>query len=972
MGRDRTRTLSYRCAFGSVRLSTKGFQVLRKLLLVAAAAALLGAVTAAAIPPSPPTIIRGASVIDGTGAPARTADVRIAAGRVTDVGRFATRPGDRVVEARGLVLAPGFIDSHSHHDRGLAEHLDALAAVSQGVTTIVVGQDGESALPLRRFFAGLVAQPAAVNVASYVGHGTLRGKVMGDDFRRAATDAEVARMRDLLREEMDAGALGLSTGLEYDPGIFSAPDEVLALAKSIAPLGGRYISHIRSEDREFWPAIDELLRIGREARIPVEVSHMKLAMRGLWGQGERLIAKLDGARREGIEVTADVYPYTMWSSTLTVLYPKRNFADRAETEFILKEVAAPEDLVIGDFALDPSYVGKNVGEIAALRGTDAATTLMALIAESQAKGADESVIARGMDERDVERLYRWPYASVSSDGSLAGAHPRGFGSFTRVLGRYVRERKVLGLEEAIRRMTSLPASSLGLPRGTIEPGAVADLVLLDAATVGDRATLAEPHALSVGVRSVWVGGEVVYADGRATGATPGRVLRRADPRETRALAIDRFVRAEMERQEIPGLAIGIVDKGVVTARGYGYANVEHMVPVTEETIFQSGSLGKMFTATAVMLLVEDGKIALADPITRYFPDAPASWGSITVRHLLTHTSGIPDYTTDAFDYRKDYTEDELARLAYAMPSEFPAGSRWSYSNTGYALLGFVVRKASGQFYGDVLAERVFQPLGMTATRVISEADIVANRAAGYQLVDGTLKNQDWVAPKLNTTADGSLYFSLKDLLAWDAAVKRRAILKPGSWEQILTPVRLGSGKTYPYGFGWFLDERGGHPLHQHGGSWQGFKTQLSRFLGDDLSVIVLANLAEADPARIADGIAARIDPRLEVPVPMPIPDHEPQAMAKLHRILDALAAGTLTSADFAYVRAGFFPETARYYRKELERLGRPSKTVLVERREVGDDRVYLYEVTFGEGVYHARVGLAPDDRVSQFSLRARP
>jgi N-acyl-D-amino-acid deacylase len=942
------------------------------LQLLLFAAALLGPGPATAIPSSTPTVIRGASVIDGTDAPARIADVRIVAGRVTEVGTVAARPGDRLVEARGLVLAPGFIDSHSHHDRGLVKHLDALAAVSQGITTIVVGQDGESALPLRAFFAGLEARPAAVNVASYVGHGTLRGKVMGDDYRRAATDAEVARMRALLREEMGAGALGLSTGLEYDPGIFSAPEEVLTLAKSIAPLGGRYISHIRSEDRDFWPAIDELLRIGREARIPVEVSHMKLAMRGLWGQGDRLIAKLDAARKEGIQVTADVYPYTMWSSTLTVLYPKRNFADRAETEFILKEVAAPEDLVIGDFALEPSYVGKNVGEIAALRGTDPATTLMALIAESQAKGADESVIARGMDERDIERLYRWPYASVSSDGSLAGAHPRGFGSFTRVLGRYVRERKVLALEDAIRRMTRLPASSLGLPRGTIEPGAVADLVLLDAATVGDRATLAEPHALSVGIKSVWVGGEVVYADGKATGATPGRVLRRAEAGEARALAIDGFARAEMERQKIPGLAVGIVDKGVITARGYGYANVEHMAPVTEETIFQSGSLGKMFTATAVMLLVEDGKVALSDPITKYFPGAPASWGPITVRHLLTHTSGIPDYTTDAFDYRKDYTEDELARLAYAMPLEFAAGSRWSYSNTGYALLGFLVRKASGQFYGDLLAERVFKPLGMTATRVISEGDIVPNRAAGYQLVDGQLKNQDWVAPKLNTTADGSLYFSLEDMLAWEAAVKRRAILKRESWEQILTPVRLTSGKSYPYGFGWFLDERGGHPLHQHGGSWQGFKTQLSRFLGDDLSIVVLANLAEADPGRIADGIAAIVDPGLATPVLVPIADHEAQAMAKLHSILDALAAGRLTPADFAYVRAGFFPVAARYYEKELERLGRPSKTVLVERREIGDDRVYTYEVTFGERVYHARLGLAPDDRVSQFSLRPRP
>jgi len=438
----------------------------------------------------------------------------------------------------------------------------------------------------------------------------------------------------------------------------------------------------------------------------------------------------------------------------------------------------------------------------------------------------------------------------------------------------------------------------------------------------------------------------------------------------RMLEIDREVRAEMARQKIPGVAVGIVDHGVVTTRGYGFANVEHNVPVTADTIFQSGSVGKMFTATAVMLLVEDGKIALADPLTKYFPAAPASWEKITVRHLLTHTSGIPDYTTDTFDYRKDYTEGELATFAFAMPLEFAAGSRWNYSNTGYALLGFIVHKASGQFYGDLLAKRVFQPLGMTTARIINEADIVPNRAAGYQLVDGQLKNQDWVAPKLNTTADGSLYFSMRDLILWEAAVKRRAALKPESWEQILTPVQLNSGKRYPYGFGWFIDERGGLPLHQHGGSWQGFKAQLSRFLGSDLSIIVLANLAQADPARIADGIARIVDPRLAVRTPTAIPDAEPLVAAKLRQTLDALRAGTLTPADLAYARAGFFPAAAEYYKEQLAKLGPPTKSVLLERREVGDDRMYLYEITFGERVYHARLGLAPDGRVSQFSLRA--
>lgn len=934
-------------------------------------------------------VITNAVVLDGTGAPARQADVRIVDGKIESVGPH--RPpgaGDRAIDAHGLTLAPGFIDTHSHHDRGLFDHRDALALVSQGVTTIVVGQDGGSNLPLAAFLERLGSSPAAVNVASFVGHGTVRRRVMGDDYRRPVSDGELERMKALLREEMAAGALGLSTGLEYDPGIFSAASEVVELAKVAAAAGGRYTSHIRSEDRQFWPALDELLTIGRGARMPVQVSHMKLAMRGLWGQGDKLVARLDAARRDGIDVTADLYPWTMWQSTLTVLYPKRNFTDRAETEFILKEVASPDDLRLGTFSPNPSYAGKTVREIAALRGTDPASTLMALIAESQGPDQHESVVATGMDERDVARLLRWPYTNICSDGELDGAHPRGFGSFTRVLGRYVREQRILTLEDAVRKMTSLSAANVGITdRGTIRPGMAADLVLFDPATVAERATIAEPHAVSVGIKTVWVNGEVVYEDGRPTGKFPGRALRRAAdekgdsptflPSKQKSgtvplSAIDEFVREEMRRQRVPGVAIAVVHKGEALARGYGYANVEHLVPVTADTIFQSGSLGKMFTAAAVMMLVEDGKLALDDSILRFFPEAPASWSAITVRHLLTHTSGIPDYTTSTFDYRKDYTEDELAHLAFQQKLEFPPGSRWNYSNTGYALLGFIVRRVSGQFYGDVLAARIFKPLGMRTARVITEEDLVANRAAGYKLVGDEIKNQDWVAPKLNTTADGSLYWSIRDLLAWDGAVRRRAILKPESWEQILSAVRLNSGKSYPYGFGWSLDERDRKPLQQHGGSWQGFKTHYARFLGDDLSIVVLANLAQADPVRFVDGIAAIVNPALAVRPPSPIDDVDAPAAAKLRRLLDAMRTGTLSRLEFAYVRAGFFPDAAEAYKKELEKLGQVSRIQLLERRELGDDRVYLYEITFAGGTRYVRVGLAPDDRVSSFGMRERP
>jgi len=337
----------------------------------------------------------------------------------------------------------------------------------------------------------------------------------------------------------------------------------------------------------------------------------------------------------------------------------------------------------------------------------------------------------------------------------------------------------------------------------------------------------------------------------------------ASPQAPIPAAVDAAVLAEMARQRVPGVAVGVVRGGVVVvSKGYGLANVEHEVPVTDDTIFQSGSLGKMFTSTAVMLLVEDGKIALTDPIAKFLPGAPPAWKQITVRHLLTHTSGIPEYTDGAVDLRRDYNEDQLARMAYALAPDFAPGEKWKYSNTGYVLLGIIIHKASGQFYGDLLAERVFKPLGMSTTRVISEADIVPHRAAGYTLTRGELKNQDWVSPSLNTTADGALYFSVKDLIAWDRGVRAGRILSAASWNDVLSPVRLNDGKTHGYGFGWALGTRGGQPVYQHGGSWQGFKSHYARFMHGDLSVIVLANLRQADAGKIVDAIAAAIDPAL--------------------------------------------------------------------------------------------------------------
>jgi len=322
--------------------------------------------------------------------------------------------------------------------------------------------------------------------------------------------------------------------------------------------------------------------------------------------------------------------------------------------------------------------------------------------------------------------------------------------------------------------------------------------------------------------------------------------------------VARTVRAEMEKQKIPGAALLVARKGVtIRAEGYGMANVELSVPVKPDTIFQSGSVGKQFTATAVMMLVEEGKIGLDDHLNKYFTSVPSWWNDVTIRELLSHTAGFTDYPKN-FDERKDYTEDELLRIVESIPSAYPPGTQWSYSNLGYLTLGILIRRVTGEFYGDFLQERIFKPLGMSTTRIIDEADIIPNRASGYRLENGQLKNQNWVSPSLNTTADGSLYFSIVDLQKWDAALYGEGLLKHSTLQQMWTAAKLRDGKPNAghYGFGWFVESRHGHRMVEHEGQWQGFETQISRYLDDELTVVVLTNLGSADPHRIADKVAA--------------------------------------------------------------------------------------------------------------------
>jgi N-acyl-D-amino-acid deacylase len=479
-------------------------------------------------------LIVNARVIDGSGAPGRVTSVRVIGDRIADIGDLHQRTGETLVVGTGLVLAPGFIDDHSHADGSLFKLRDALADVSQGITTVVVGQDGDSPYPLADFFAHAQREPASINVASYVGHGTVRDLVLGKDYKRVATPAEVLKMQALVTQEMNAGALGLSSGLEYDPGIYSDPSEVLALAKTAGSMGGRYISHMRSEDFAFWKALDELIAIGRENHMPVQVSHIKLAMKASWGLGDSLIHVLDRARENGVQVTADIYPYTYWHSGMSVLFPKRDFDNRKSAAFALDQVAPSEGLILATYGPKPEYSGKTLHDVAKIMSVDDTTALIDLLHASEmasAKGDTahdaNSIIATSMDERDIAKLIVWPYAAFCTDGELDGTHPRGYGTFTRIMGRYVRDEHLMTLEEAIRKATSLAAANVGIhDRGRISVGAYADLVLFDPQTIIDRATPADPHLTSTGVRRVWVNGASVYEGEHTTDARPGRVLKR--------------------------------------------------------------------------------------------------------------------------------------------------------------------------------------------------------------------------------------------------------------------------------------------------------------------------------------------------------------------------------------------------------------------------------------------------------------
>lgn len=442
--------------------------------------------------------------------------------------------------------------------------------------------------------------------------------------------------------------------------------------------------------------------------------------------------------------------------------------------------------------------------------------------------------------------------------------------------------------------------------------------------------------------------------------------------------IDRLVRAEMRKEKIPGVSLAIIRNGRVDIlKSYGLANVEHKVPVKPETVFQSGSIGKQFTAAAVMILVEEGKLSLDDKIMKFFPDVPATWSNITVRHLLTQTSGMGDYPPEV-DLRREYTEDEYLEYFKKAPLSFAPGEKWDYSNSGYATLGFLIHKVTGKFYGEFLRERIFKPLGMATARVISEADIVPNRAAGYRLVQGALKNQEWVSPSTNTTADGSLYLTILDLAKWDAALYTDKPLKQSSLAQIWTPVKLNDGERKGYGFGWHTETLHNRRAVFHGGAWQGFKSFILRFPDDKLTIMFFANSWETRDFKFARQLASIFYPEFALPQiqsldDKTIQDRETKSTAFIRRVLLELSHGTANPDAFTpELQAEMFPRRAKQTGELLGSLSLPVAIIhlseLVERRDESGLRLYRYLLTDIGKTLSCTVKLTKDEKIAGLEL----
>jgi N-acyl-D-amino-acid deacylase len=511
--------------------STKGMDLswVQRIVLGCALAGstLIVSATAATDSAADSTLILNARVADGSGAPLRAAGVRIRGDRILQIGVLKPTAGEKIIDAHGLVLAPGFIDIHNHSDGGLDNDPLAETQIAQGITSAVLGPDGDSPWPIDAWIRKREQNPASLNLAVMVGHATVREQVLGKDYKRVATATEIQRMAKLVDQGMHEGAIGLSSGLEYDIASYSATEEVIAMARAAAQSGGFYMTHVRDEADQSFAALEEEIAIGAGAHIPVEHSHIKLGTVGVWGKAPQYIRVIEAARKHGVDFLADCYPYDAWHANIKVLVPDKHYEDEKSVAQALADVGGAGHVTITEFSPNPAYEQHTIEALAKQAGITPVAMFIRLIRAGDAADTEAIVIGQSMIEADIKAFYQQPWVMVASDGGIGGKHPRGSGTFPRVLGVFVREKHWLTLPEAIRKMTSLPARRLRWrDRGRIEAGLIADLVLFNPDTVIDRSTFAKPTEIATGIQTVFVNGVIVWDEGKASGARPGRVIRR--------------------------------------------------------------------------------------------------------------------------------------------------------------------------------------------------------------------------------------------------------------------------------------------------------------------------------------------------------------------------------------------------------------------------------------------------------------
>jgi N-acyl-D-amino-acid deacylase len=696
-----------------------------------------------------------------------------------------------VIDATGLIVAPGFIDMMGQTASPMMDDpKTAINLLTQGITTINAGE-GASAAPLseadgRRqgwttmaeYFTLVESKGLPVNVVQTVGHTQVRRIVLGDVQRRPNAD-ELKRMQALVREGMQAGAIGVSTALIYPPAVYAETEEIAALAAVAGEYGGRYYTHMRNEGDRLLEAIDEALEIGRAAQTPVHIFHLKAAGRQNWGKMQLAIAKIRAARAVGEQVTADIYPYVNNGLGIAALIHPRHFKDgydklrarlddadlRAE---IRKEIESTDGwenwfrhagrdwnrIIIGR-SNNPKYAGldgQSVADIAKAKDEDPWDTFFNLVRT----GA--FALPETMTDANKILAMQQNFVSFCTDvgpagGSRSASHPRAFGSFPRLLSRYVRDLGAISMERAVAQTSAAAANDvLAYDRGRIAVGLAADVIVFDYEKLTDRADFANPHAVSEGMNHVIVNGQLVLRDGELTEALPGRILRGPGYREETAAynvssgdaderfaSYDRRMREFMKKHRIPGASIAVTHRGrVVFARGYGYADVAAKETVQPTSLFRVASLSKPITSVAILQFVEQNKLKLDDKVFEvldYAADIKAAGNDfdprlrdITIRHLLEHRGGWDrGRSFDAMFQSVRFAKQaevappaDQAAVIKAMLSQkldFDPGDEYAYSNFGYCLLGRVIEKLSGQTYEECVKEKVLAPIGVTTLRI---------------------------------------------------------------------------------------------------------------------------------------------------------------------------------------------------------------------------------------------------------------